>query len=159
MNWSFASREAVLKPSPIRTAFDTTHDKQVISLAGGNPDVSLLPHNAIATITQRLLNDRGAEILQYGSGAGIPQLREVLADLMSQVGATGLCEHDLLITSGSQMGIDLVTKLLCNPGDTVLAEGPTYIGALNVFASYEVAVEQLPIDTQGLDPEGVALAL
>lgn len=128
---------------------------EFVSLAGGNPDTSLLPHDLIADLSAQLLRERGAEILQYGSGAGIAALPESIAALMAAQGATVTADN-LLITTGSQMGLDLVTKLFCDPGDVVIGEGPTYVGAMGVFGSYEVDLRQVPTDDDGIDPEGVA---
>lgn len=151
----FASRAGEFRPSPVRAVFETAMDPSVISLAGGNPDLSLLPTDLLAERAASLLGQRGPEILQYGSGAGIESLRALVVDLMAQRGST-VRDQEVQPLAGSQAGLDLVTKLYCNPGDVVLAEGPTYVGALGVFGSYEAEVRHVPVDQDGLDPQHVA---
>lgn len=150
----YARRERELRPSPVRAVFELALDPRFVSLAGGNPDTALLPHQEIAEISSRLLSERGAEILQYGSGAGIGALTEVIGGLMGAQGAR-VSSSELLITTGSQMGIDLATKLLCDPGDVVVAEGPTYVGAMGVLGAYEARLRQIPVDDDGMVPQAL----
>ncbi|KAA9393926.1 PLP-dependent aminotransferase family protein [Kocuria coralli] len=154
----FADRASEFRPSPVRTVFETALDPAVVSLAGGNPDLSLLPGGSIADLASSLLADRGPEILQYGSGAGTESLRALVVELMARRGSA-ITQAEVQPLAGSQAGLDLVTKLYCNPRDVVLAEGPTYVGALGVFGSYEVEVRHVDIDREGLDPDEVARAL
>ncbi|GAA2120501.1 PLP-dependent aminotransferase family protein [Kocuria atrinae] len=154
----FASRAAEFRPSPVRAVFETAMDPSVVSLAGGNPDLSVLPGGDIGALASSLLAERGGEILQYGSGAGTTPLRDLVVQLMSR-GGSDITSADVLPTTGSQAGLDLVTKLYCNPGDVILAEGPTYVGALGVFGAYEVDVRHVEVDEHGLDPQRVATAL
>lgn len=158
MSVEFASRAAEFRPSPVRAVFETAMDPSVVSLAGGNPDLSVLPGGDIGTLASALLTEQAAEILQYGSGAGAVPLRELVVQLMSR-GGSEITAGDVLPTTGSQAGLDLVTKLFCNPGDVVLAEGPTYVGALGVFGAYEVDVRHVEVDEHGLDAERMATAL
>ena len=154
----FASRAAEFRPSPVRAVFETAMDPSVVSLAGGNPDLSVLPGGDIGALASSLLAERGGDILQYGSGAGATPLRDLVVQLMSR-GGSDITSADVLPTTGSQAGLDLVTKLYCNPGDVILAEGPTYVGALGVFGAYEVDVRHVEVDEHGLDPQRVATAL
>jgi len=154
----FAARAAEFRPSPVRAVFETAMDPSVVSLAGGNPDLSVLPGGDIGALASSLLAERAGEILQYGSGAGTTPLRDLVVHLMSR-GGSNITSADVLPTTGSQAGLDLVTKLFCNPGEVVLAEGPTYVGALGVFGAYEVDVRHVELDDHGLDPEHVATAL
>lgn len=123
----------------------------IISLAGGNPDLTALPLNELGQAASRLISAQGAEVLQYGAGSGILPLREELAQLMSTSGVASGPE-DILITAGSQLGIELVTAMLCDPGDVMLAEAPTYVGAISTFMGLEVAVEHVMCDEDGLIP-------
>ena len=154
----FARREAEFRPSPVRAVFELAMRPEYVSLAGGNPDTSRLPHDLIADLTARMLRERGPEILQYGSGAGIDALPRVIGSLMEQQGASADTSN-ILITTGSQMALDVVTKLFCDPGDVVVAEGPTYVGAMGVFGSYEVDLRQVDVDDDGIDPEAVGAAI
>ncbi|WP_374928507.1 PLP-dependent aminotransferase family protein [Kytococcus sedentarius] len=151
----FARRETEFRPSPVRAVFELAMDPAYVSLAGGNPDTGLLPTAEVADLSAQLLRERGAEILQYGSGAGADALREAVVHLMAQTGSA-VSGADVLATTGSQMGLDLVTKLFCDPGDVVIAEGPTYVGAMGVFGSYEVDLRQVPVDDAGMDPDQLA---
>lgn len=151
----FARREAEFRPSPVRAVFELALRPEYVSLAGGNPDTTMLPHDLIADLAGRLISERGPEILQYGSGAGIDAMPHVIGSLMEQQGAFADA-NNILITTGSQMALDVVTKLFCDPGDVVIAEGPTYVGAMGVFGSYEVDLRQVEMDDDGIDPEAVA---
>ena len=154
----FASRADEFRPSPVRAVFEVARDPSVVSLAGGNPDLSVLPADAVGDIASLLLRGRAGEILQYGSGAGMDGLRELVVKLMARGGST-VTGADILPTTGSQAGLDLVTKLYCNPGDVILAEGPTYVGALGVFGAYEAEVQHVAMDEDGIVPDAVAEAL
>ncbi|EYT54324.1 aminotransferase-like domain-containing protein [Kocuria sp. UCD-OTCP] len=151
----FAHRSEEFRPSPVRAVFEIAMRPGIISLAGGNPDMSVLPHDVVAAMSARILAERGPEVLQYGSGAGIGRLPGLVVELMRLQGAE-TTPDTIQITAGSQAGLDLVTKLFCDPGDVVVAEGPTYVGALGVFGSYEVEVAHVDVDDDGLDPEAVA---
>lgn len=150
-----ADRASYFRPSPVRAVFAIAMRSDVISLAGGDPDTSLLPHSHLGELACRLLATRGTELLGYGSGAGTASLRQRSAELMAAGGASVVPEQ-VQITTGSQMAIHVTTELLCNKGDVVLAEGPTYVGILGTFGSFEVEVQQVPIDADGLDPDLVA---
>lgn len=154
----YARREQGFRPSPVRAVFELALQPQFVALTGGNPDTSMLPHEHLAEIAARLLRDRGTEILQYGSGAGIAALTETIADLMARQGAA-VTHENLLVTTGSQLGIDLAIKLLCDPHDVLLAEGPTYVGAIGVFGAYEADLRQVLLDDDGLVPGAVADAI
>lgn len=151
----FAHRSEEFRPSPVRAVFEIAMRPGMISLAGGNPDTTVLPHEVIAGMAARILAERGPEVLQYGSGAGVQRLPRLVCELMGLQGAD-VTPDRIQVTAGSQAGLDLVTKLFCDPGDVVVAEGPTYVGALGVFGSYEVDVRHVDVDDDGVDPEAVA---
>ena len=147
----FADRADGYHPSPVREVFEVSMRPNMISLAGGNPDLSGLPLDRIGDMARHIIKDRGQEALQYGSGAGTPELQELVCEIMALEGISAQPEN-VQITSGSQMALELVTKLFCNPGDVILAEGPTYVGALGTFEGLQADVVQVPIDCQGLVP-------
>jgi len=137
--------------SEIRALFAVASRPEVVSLAGGMPFVQALPLEALADTAARLVRERGAEVLQYGSGQGDVTLRGQILDVMSEVGITAHPD-DVIVTTGSQMALDLVTRVFCDPGDVVLVEAPSYVGALGVFRAYECDIVHVPMDDEGLVP-------
>ena len=136
---SYAARARGMTASEIRALFAVASRPEVVSLAGGMPFVSALPLDTLAETAARLVRDRGAEVLQYGSGQGDATLRSQILEVMSEVGITAHPD-DVIVTTGSQMALDLVTRVFCDPGDVVLVEAPSYVGALGVFRAYECDV-------------------
>jgi DNA-binding transcriptional MocR family regulator len=150
----YARRAHGMTTSEIRALFAVATRPEIVSLAGGMPYTSALDTGTVSSITDQVLRDVGATALQYGGGQGIDALRERLVEVMA---AERMRAHpdDLQVTNGGQQGLDLLGKLFCNPGDIVLAEGPSYVGALNAFASYQGYVIHLAMDHEGLIPESV----
>jgi 2-aminoadipate transaminase len=150
----YARRAHGMTTSEIRALFAVATRPEIVSLAGGRPYTSALNTDTVSSITDQVLSEVGATALQYGGGQGIDALRERLVEVMA---AEQMRAHpdDLLITNGGQQGLDLLGKLFCNPGDIVLAEGPSYVGALNAFASYQGYVIHLSMDEEGLIPESL----
>ncbi len=155
---AYADRAAGMTASEIRALFAVASRPEVVSLAGGMPYVEALPLDTLAETTSRLLRERGAQALQYGSGQGDGILREQIIDVMSDVGVSAHPD-DVIVTSGSQMALDLVVRIFCNPGDVVLVEAPSYVGALGIFRSYECDVVHVPMDAEGLVPEALDEAI
>jgi DNA-binding transcriptional MocR family regulator len=122
------------------------------------PFVQALPLDALAETAARLVRERGAEVLQYGSGQGDVTLRGQILDVMSEVGINAHPD-DVIVTTGSQMALDLVTRVFCDPGDVVLVEAPSYVGALGVFRAYECDIVHVPMDDEGLVPEALEEAI
>jgi 2-aminoadipate transaminase len=143
MTWTMARRAGRLNPSTIREILKVTERPGIISLAGGLPSADTFPVEALAQASARVLRDTPREALQYAASEGFAPLREWVADEMSAVGVH--CDAaQVLITTGSQQGLDLVGKVLIDPGSVVAVEQPTYLGALQAFAPYEAKF--LPID-------------
>lgn len=138
--------------SEIRALFALVSRSEVISLAGGAPDTTALDFEAVTRVSAEVLRQNGAVALQYGSGQGMPALREQLCEVMA---AEGMSVHpdDLVVTTGGQQALDLLAKLFCDPGDVVIAEGPSYVGALGAFSAYQADVVHVPMDADGLVPE------
>ena len=147
----FADRAEGYHPSPVREVFEVSMQPNMISLAGGNPDLTGLPLEKIADMAHRLVAERGLDALQYGSGAGTSEVQALVCEVMALEGISAEPEN-VQITSGSQMALELVTKLFCNPGDVILAEGPTYVGALGTFEGLQADVVQVAMDDDGLVP-------
>lgn len=155
---NFAARAAGFRPSAVRDVFEVAMRPGIVSLAGGNPDLEGLPLEEIGQMASEIIAREGLEVLQYGSGAGLEELNQLVTEFMTSEGSSPAVE-EIQMTAGSQMGLDLVTKLFTDPGDVVLAEGPTYTGALGVFEGYQVDVQQVDMDQDGLDPAAVQARL
>ena len=155
---AYAARTRGLTASQVRALFAVASRPEVVSLAGGMPFVSALPLDAMADTVARLLRERGAVALQYGSGQGDVTLREQILEVMAPVGVTAHPD-DIVVTAGSQMALDLTVRVFCDPGDVVLVEAPTYVTALGVFSAYQCEVVHVPMDEQGMQPEALREAI
>nr|WP_062430537.1 PLP-dependent aminotransferase family protein [Herbidospora daliensis] len=141
--------------SEIRALFAVASRPEVVSLAGGMPYVTALPLDVVGELVADLVNRRGPEALQYGSGQGDPALREQICEVMRMEGIDAGAD-DVVVTVGSQQALDLITRIFVDPGDIVLAEGPSYVGALGTFSAYQAKVVHIAMDDQGLVPESLA---
>jgi DNA-binding transcriptional MocR family regulator len=122
------------------------------------PNIAALPLEALAVEVADLVSRDGQVALQYGSAQGVPELREQICEVMACEGIRA-DPGDVVVTVGSQMALDLVTRIYCDPGDVVLAEGPSYVGALGSFAAYQARVVHVAMDEHGLVPELLHAAL
>ncbi|ALG14425.1 PLP-dependent aminotransferase family protein [Kibdelosporangium phytohabitans] len=154
----YAARAEGMTASEVRALFAVASRPEVVSLAGGMPNLAALPLDSIAAEVAGLIASDGLVALQYGSAHGVPGLREQICDVMAIEGITGHPD-DIVVTVGSQMALDLVTRIFCDPGDVVIAEGPSYVGALGTFASYQANVVHVEMDSAGLVPEALRQAL
>ena len=154
----YAHRVAHMKPSEIRSLFAVASRPEIVSLAGGMPNLSAIPMDMMAGIVEKLIREHGQEALQYGSGQGHPQLREQICDVMALEGIKANPD-DVLITTGSQQALDLISRIFIDPGDVVLVEAPSYVGALGTFAQYEASVVHVEMDQNGLIPEALRQAI
>jgi 2-aminoadipate transaminase len=151
MNWTLARRAERLNPSTIREILKITERPGIISLAGGLPSADGFPVEALADATARVLRDTPREALQYAASEGFGPLREWVAGSLQAQGMA-VDAGRVLITTGSQQGLDLVGKVLIDPGSAVAVESPTYLGALQAFAPYEAEFVALDGDEQGPTP-------
>lgn len=149
---TYADRALGMRQSEVRSLFAVANRPEVVSLAGGMPNIEGLPLEFLAEMSSRLLRDRGASILQYGSGQGSDELREMIVEVMRPDGIRGHAD-DVVVTTGSQQALDLISQIFVNPGDVVLAEAPSYVGALGTFRAYQANVVHVPMDSEGLVPE------
>lgn len=154
----FSHRANNLQESEIRALFSVVSRPEVISLAGGMPNLSRLPLHGIAEVTDTLISTHGESALQYGNGVGWDPLRSQIVELMRHDGIDGNPEN-VVITTGSQQALDLVTGLFIDSGDLILAESPSYVGALGVFRSHVADVEQVEMDQDGLVPTALEEAI
>ena len=153
-----ANRAIGMKASEIRSLFAVASRPEIVSLAGGMPNLSALPMEMMASVTQKLILENGAEALQYGSGQGHPKLREQICDVMA---LEGIKAHpdDVVITTGSQQALDLISRIFIDPNDVVLVEAPSYVGALGTFKQYEAQVVHVAMDQDGLIPSALKDAI
>src|SRR5215212_6890471 len=121
-----------------------------ISLAYGLPDPGSFPTDELLEVTQRVLAEQSGSALQYGAAQGDPGLRRYLAERLNEKEGLSLEPEQVAITSGSSQAISMVAQLLVDPGDTILLEGPTFLGAVRVFRLYQPRLEELPLDERGL---------
>jgi DNA-binding transcriptional MocR family regulator len=147
-----------MSASEIRALFAVASRPEIVSLAGGMPYTAALPFDAVGALMQEIVATRGPVAFQYGSGQGDPALRELICGVMALQGIEAHAD-DVVVTVGSQQGLDLVTRVFCDPGDVVLAEAPSYVGALGTFAAYQAEVVHVATDADGLIPEAVEEAL
>jgi DNA-binding transcriptional MocR family regulator len=150
----YADRTAGLSASEVRALFAVASRPEVVSLAGGMPFVSALPKDRLDDTLDRVMRERGPVALQYGSGQGDPKLREQILDVMALEGIRASAD-DIVVTTGSQHALELITKLFINPGDVVIAEGPSYVTAMVVFRSFQAQIEHAAMDEHGLIPDAL----
>src|SRR6476646_2712682 len=145
----FASRTSVMKSSAMRDLMAITERPEVISLAGGLPDTSTFPAESLAALLSKLAAADAARALQYAPTEGMAAAAEAIATVMAAEGAD-VDPSDVLVTTGGQQVIDLVCKTLIEPGDVIVAEGPTYPGAVPAFSAYQADVVQIAMDDEGM---------
>jgi 2-aminoadipate transaminase len=154
----YAARTNGMTASAIRALFAVANRPEVVSLAGGMPNIADLPLDVVGATLHELVLTDGRRAMQYGSGQGEPAIREAICEVMK---LEGISAHpdDVTVTVGSQQALDLVTRTFCDPGDVVLCEAPSYVGALGVFRAYQCDVVHVAMDDQGLDPVALTEAL
>ena len=151
MEYLFSDRVQTLKPSAIREILKSATAPGMISLSVGNPAPEAFPATEIGEISSQIFRQRPIDALQYNVTEGYPPLRRTLTDYMKEKHGAGRDFDDLLITSGAQQVMDLATKSLCNAGDVVICEAPSFIGSLNSFRSYQVRLRGVPMESDGID--------
>ncbi|MDT7699818.1 MAG: 2-aminoadipate transaminase [Pseudonocardiales bacterium] len=154
----FATRTSGMIASEIRALFAVASRPEVVSLAGGMPNLAALPLESLSAEVADLVARDGQVALQYGSAQGVPRLREQICEVMREEGIEA-DPDDVVVTVGSQMALDLITRIFCDPDDVILAEGPSYVGALGSFAAYQARVVHVAMDELGLVPELLENAL
>ncbi|MEY4454680.1 MAG: hypothetical protein RIQ45_203 [Actinomycetota bacterium] len=154
----FATRAAHMKPSEIRSLFAVASRPDIVSLAGGMPNLSALPMDMMAEVVRDLVATNGTEALQYGSGQGHPLLREQICEVMALEGIRANPD-DVIVTTGSQQALDLISRIFIDPGDVVLVEAPSYVGALGTFSQYQAAPVHVETDDDGMVPAALVEAI
>ncbi len=154
----FAQRTTVMKSSAMRDLMALTARDDVISFSGGLPDTSTFAPGFFTELMGGVAKDSVAKALQYGPTEGMGDVREAIA-LVMEAEAMKVDPDSILPTSGGQQALDLVCKILIDPGDVIIAEAPTYPGAVPTFCSYEADVIQIPIDRDGMRIEDLRESL
>ena len=154
----YAQRTQRMTSSAIRELLKLTSQPDIISFAGGLPAPELFPVEEVRAAVDRVLTHHGSAALQYSTTEGYPPLRELISASMARYGIVVTVE-DIFITTGSQQALDLIGKVLINPGDRILTERPTYLGALQAFTMYGAEYVTVPADEEGIDTQKLERAL
>ncbi|HEY1624206.1 MAG TPA: PLP-dependent aminotransferase family protein [Streptosporangiaceae bacterium] len=151
----YAERARGMVASEIRALFAVASRPEIVSLAGGTPYVAALPLDAVGAMVSDLVSVQGTQALQYCTAQGDEGLRERICEIMSLEDIQADPDH-VIVTVGSQQALDLLSRIFLDPGDVVLAEAPSYVGALGAFAAYQANVVHVPMDDDGLIPEALS---
>src|SRR6266540_2184923 len=154
----YARRTSGMSASEVRALFAVASRPEVVSLAGGMPDVRALSTDDVIEVVETVLAEHADAALQYGAGQGTPALRACLAALMNEE-ATEADADDFVVTTGAQQALDLIAKVLIDPGDEIVVEAPSYVGALSAFSAYEPRYMQIELDDDGMIVEDLEDAL
>ncbi|MDA8221884.1 PLP-dependent aminotransferase family protein [Desulfosporosinus sp.] len=158
MPYTFAERVNHMENSAIRELLKVTEQPQIISFAGGLPAPELFPLKEIQESYAQVLGTGDPSVLQYGTTEGYLPLREEIAAQMRIKGIQAEAEN-IFLTNGSQQGLDLIAKLFINPGDIVLLQNPSYLGAIQTFRSYQANFETIPTNGTGIDSAALELSI
>ena len=149
----YALRAAGMTGSEIRALFSVLERPEIISLAGGNTDTDIVAHRIVDCVS-RVVADSSRDALGYGPAGGLLRLREQLVRLMAAEGIEAE-PHQLVVTNGAQQALEFMAKVFCEPGDLILTESPTYVGALGAFASFQAEMRSVATDDHGIVPEAL----
>jgi len=145
----FSKRMENMKASEIREILKLTQQPEIISFAGGLPAPELFPVEHLEIVSKKVIQTLGREALQYSTTEGYNPLREHIANRMSKMNIKASYE-DILVTSGSQQGLDFSGKVFLDPNDIVICESPSYLGAINAFKAYECQFREVETDKDGM---------
>ena len=159
MQYHFSDRISTLKPSAIREIFKYAADPSVVSLSAGNPAPDAFAAKQIGEICADIFATRPIDALQYSVTEGYPKLRDFIRNYMQSRHNIGRAFDDVLVTSGAQQIMELCVKVLCNEGDVVIAEDPSFIGSLNCFRSLGAKLKGVPVEPDGMNIEALARTL
>ncbi|MDX1613617.1 MAG: PLP-dependent aminotransferase family protein [Candidatus Promineifilaceae bacterium] len=154
----YAQRTQWMGSSAIRELLKLTQKPDIISFAGGLPAPEVFPVDAFQAAAQRVLSQHGSQALQYSTTEGYLPLRQLIVEKMARYGIEATPDN-VLLTNGSQQALDLIGKVLLNPGDLILTEEPTYLGALQAWRAYQAEFASVPIDDHGLQIDRLEEAL
>ena len=152
----YAPRVSQMKPSAIRELLAVTARPDIISFAGGLPDTRTFPVHQIAEAAQRVMLHEGAAAMNYGPSEGHEGLKRHIVEIMQDIDIS-VDMDDFIIVDGAQQGLEFLGKILIGEGDTVIVEGPSYIGALQAFAAYGPELISIPMDDNGMQVDVLEL--
>ena len=155
----FSDRMSALQPSVIREIFKYMSDPEMISFAAGNPAPEAFPVETVSSITANILKNDPIPALQYSISEGYAPLRNWVKQDLASKGLFKEGEDDVIITAGAQQVMEVTTKLICNEGETIICEAPSFIGSLNAFRSYKAKLVGVQMDDEGIDLEKLEAAL
>ncbi|GFN36175.1 aminotransferase-like domain-containing protein [Tepidimicrobium xylanilyticum] len=158
MALNYAKRMNNIRASEIRELLKLTQRPEVISFAGGLPAPELFPVEEFKRVAEEVLDEKGTAALQYGPTEGYLPLREKIVERMKKV-KVDLESDNILITNGSQQGLDFSARIFINPGDVIICESPSYLGAINAFKAYEPRFVEVETDDEGMIMEDLEKAL
>lgn len=151
MDYIFSDKVKDMRPSAIREIFKSLADPNVISFAAGNPSALSFPVEKMKNIAEEIFLTQATDALQYSVTEGYTRLRSQVTERLSKKFFIGNDYDDVIITTGGQQGIDLTAKVLCNEGDTIICENPSFIGALNAFRSYNTNLVGIELEDDGIN--------
>ena len=159
MEYTFSDRVSSLKPSAIREILKLSSQPGMIPFSAGNPAPEAFPVDDIREITAKIMSDEPVFALQYSVTEGYAPLKDTVMDYVKSRHNINTSENGIIITAGAQQAMDLTTKSLCNEGDTIICEAPTFIGTLNSFRSYNTNLCGIPMESDGINIEKLETAL
>lgn len=159
MDYYFSKRISGLQPSAIREILKATQDPSIIPFAAGNPDAAAFPVEEVKKLSAEIFENEPVTALQYGVTEGYTPLRNRLTAFIKERYNIGKDFDNLIVTSGAQQVMDLATKALCDLGDTVICECPSFIGSLNCFRSYGCELAGVPVEADGMNIEKLEEAI
>ena len=159
MDYAISNKMVSIKPSAIREIFKSLSDPTIIPFAAGNPSPESFPAEQLAALSQEIFANCASQALQYGITEGYFPLREKITSRIQAKFGIGGADDTLIITSGGQQGIDLTCKVLCNEGDVVICENPSFIGALNSFRANGAKLVGVDLESDGMNIDMLEEAL
>lgn len=155
MKFDYSDSLSNMRPSEIRELLKYATSPNIISFGGGMPNPETFPMKELKEIIDNLIEESGEYVFQYGNTGGLFSLRTEIVKLLSETESIPTREEEINITTGSQQGLYEVSKIMCNPGDTVITELPTYIGAISAFSANKINMVGVPMDQNGIDTDKV----
>ncbi len=159
MEYQISDKLKNMKPSAIREIFKSLTDPRIIAFAAGNPAAESFPADTLARLSSEIFEKEAVKALQYGITEGYPPLRALLEERLASRFGVKKEGNTLLVVTGGQQGIELTCKVMCNEGDVVIAENPSFIGALNAFRSNGARVVGVPLEEDGMNIEALEAAV